>query len=182
MAVGTEGHNLPELFDAVEEIFLPFATKAMALSLAHLQGIVSPYPAQPDRGRGKHFNTYVRGVGFYPRSAFIQDDNEAGGYRVKKRTKKTSIRFTSQQMDKRYVHIVRPIGSGVEGVLLNMAIYSGYVIGSKNGAETPHQAPYHAETGWPNKDDSLAQAMPFINDQCEAAIDQTMARIAAGAK
>lgn len=88
--------------------------------------------------------------------------------------------MTSQQMDKRYQQHVVATSRGVEGILLNTATYSGWVIGSKDKSEIPHQVAWHTTTGWPNKDDTLTAAIPFINAQCESAVDALMAKIAGG--
>lgn len=175
--VDKESGGIPDALSAVDELFLPYAAKAILVSLSALEQAVSPYPAQPARDRGKSFNTYVRGVGFYPRSAFIAAAQEPGGYRVKRR-KKAQIRHTSEQMDKRYVTVVVQTSKGVEGTLKNTASYSGWVIGSKDAGTIPHQMAYHTETGWPNKDDTLEATIPFINEQCEKAIDAMLQNIA----
>jgi hypothetical protein len=175
------GKKLPGLLAGVERLFIPFASRAIALSLNRLLSLISPYPPQPPRNRGKKLNTYVRGVGFYPRSAFVADSEQPGGYRVK-RAKKATIRYTSEQMDKRYVQKVKATGNGVEGTLQNTASYSGWVIGSKDANEVPHQQPYHTETGWPNKDDTLEAVMPFINEQRDKAVNELMSYISNGGK
>lgn len=175
------GKKLPKLLDGIDRLFIPYATKAIAISLNYLKGLISPYPPQPPRNRGGRINTYVRGVGFYPRSAFVSDSSEPGGYRVK-RAKKSTIRYTSEQMDKRYAQVVKSTETGAEGTLKNTASYSGWVIGSKDNNEIPHQLPYHTITGWPNKDDTLNAAMPFIDAQRDKAIDQMMQAIMEGSK
>lgn len=177
--VGSNANKLPELLNGLDKFFVPFASKAVATSLEYLKALISPYPPQPARDRSGSFNTYVRGVGFLPRSAFSADASEPGGYKVK-RKKTTVIRATSEQMDKRYRTLVGVSPRGVTGILRNEASYSGWVIGSKNQTETPHQVPYHTETGWPNKDDTFEQAKPFIDNQCEQAINDMLASLTAG--
>lgn len=157
--------------DNAIQMFVVFASKAMAKSLVAIEEAISPYPPQPDRMRSGHLNTYVRGRGQYPARAFIADTTEPGGFKVK-RVRKASIRFTSQQMDKRFRRYIVPTSHEITGFLLNTASYSGYVIGSKT--EDPRQVSFHAETGWMNKEDALEQAKPAINGYVEEAISDFM--------
>jgi len=159
------------LTNAIQQ-FKILASEAMVKSLEAVEEIVSPYPPQPDRMRSGHLNTYVRGQGSYPKSAFVPDATEPGGFAMKKRVPRSSIRMTSQQMDKRYKKTVVQMDETVEGSLYNTATYSGYVIGSKT--EKPRQQPFHALTGWPNKDDSFEQALPQIHKYVERAIDKLL--------
>lgn len=159
------------LTNAIQQ-FKILASEAMAKSLEAVEEAVSPYPPQPDRMRSGHLNTYVRGQGSYPRNAFIPDATEPGGFAMKKRVPRSSIRMTSQQMDKRYRKSVVLMDDIVAGSLWNSATYSGYVIGSKTNK--PRQQSFHAETGWPNKEDSFEQALPQINGYIEKAIDKLL--------
>jgi hypothetical protein len=163
--------KLEKAMDNAIQMFVVFASKAMAKSLVAIEEAISPYPPQPDRMRSGHLNTYVRGQGQYPRSAFVADKQEPGGFRTKV-VPRASIRFTSQQMDKRFKKEVKPSSSEIIGKLENTASYSGYVIGSKT--EDPKQASFHAETGWMNKEDALEQAKPAINGYVEEAISDFM--------
>lgn len=174
--VGGGQSQLPDLLNGVDRLFVPLASKAVAASLSHIEELQAPYPPQPPRDRGSSFNTYVRGVGFYPRSAFKADPESPGGYKTKRKTKKLAgeIRYTSEQMDKRYVQRVRALANAVEGVLRNEASYSGYVIGDE-------QTAYHKADGWPYKEDVLTAAQPFIDAQADAAIQALMDQLA-GAK
>jgi hypothetical protein len=146
----------------------------MAESLQALYEEQSPYPPQPDRMRSGHLNTYVRGQGNYPASAFVADKSEPGGFRTK-RVSKGQIKLTSQQMDKKYKQKVTTSSSEVIGELRNDATYSGYVIGHKT--EDPHQVSFHATTGWPNADDSVATAIPAINASVEKAINDFLKQL-----
>lgn len=168
--------SLEDALNKLDQLFVPFASKAISESLGALESTISPYPPQPARNRSKRFNTYVRGVGFYPRSAFTADSKEPGGFKVK-RKKGMTIRMTSQQMDKRYKQVVKVNPDGVEGHLLNTATYSGFVIGHKDEQAPYHQAPYHKETGWPNQDDVLTQVTPFIDGKRDEAIDSLIKAI-----
>lgn len=151
--------------EGAERAFIPIVTKAMTISLTAIYEQISPYPPQPNRMRSGKLNTYVRGQGFYPRSAFIPDASEPGGFRTKK-TKKAQIRLVSQQMDKKWRMNVINTGEEVTGILRNEATYSGYVSGGKD-----EQMPFHAETGWPNKDDSIEAAMPIIEESVDSAVN-----------
>lgn len=130
--------------------------QAMSLTLNALQKVVEVYPPQPDRMRSGRFNTYVRGVGHYPLSSFIPDKDTPGGYKVK-RTRKSKIRMTSEQMNKRFVQTVTTNNVHVLGTLKNEASYSGWVLGTEDQGEVPHQVPWHAETGWVSEETGTSQ-------------------------
>ena len=172
MTISTpDSGKLEKAIDNALQMFVAFASKAMAKSLVAIEEVISPYPPQPDRMRSGHLNTYVRGRGRYPASAFVADKSEPGGFKTK-RVRRASIRFTSQQMDKRFRRYIVPSKNEITGYLLNTASYSGYVIGSK--FEKPGQTSFHAETGWQNKEDALEQAKPQINMYVEEAIGDLM--------
>lgn len=168
--------ELIKALEGAEEAFMPIASQTMAIALTAVYEQIAPYPPQPDRKRSGHLNRYVRGQGLYPRSAFVADSSEPGGYRTKK-VKKTAIKLTSEQMDKSWRLLVTNDGSEIVGRLFNMASYSGWVSGPKEG--DPHQVPWHTETGWPNADDSVEAAMPMIEEAMNTAIDQFIERLAA---
>lgn len=159
--------ELASALEGADRLFMPLASKAMAISLTAIESIIAPYPPQPARDRAAHFNTYVRGQGNYPKSAFVADSSEPGGYRTK-RVPKASIRLTSQQMDKRFSKSVKVKENILQGELRNEATYSGYVIGPVEG--DPHQVSFHAQTGWVNADDAIAQATPDIVESLNTAI------------
>lgn len=167
--------ELIRALDKADSLFLPLASEAMAISLTAIEEEIAPYPPQPPRNRSKHFNTYVRGQGFYPRSSFVADKTEPGGYRIKK-TPRGKIRLVSQQMDKKFKSNVKFTGNAITGELKNEAGYSGYVIGSKT--EDPKQTDFHAATGWQNKEDAIAAATPKIIQSLNTAIDKFLARLA----
>lgn len=137
------------------------AVRAIGLSLAEIQRRLAPYPPQPSRTRAKTFNTYVRGIGRFPRSAFTE--RPGGGFKISRRKARGRIRYTSQQMNRRFEIEVKAVGQGVEGELRDNATYSGWVLGTTDQSADPHQVLYHAETGWTSKDDAIEQAMPTIN-------------------
>lgn len=166
--------ELIKALDGAEEAFMPIASSTMTLCLAAIYEQIAPYPPQPDRMRSGHLNRYVRGQGLYPRSAFVEDSSEPGGYATKK-TKKTAIKLTSEQMDKSWRLLVTNDGSEIVGRLHNTASYSGWVSGPKEG--DPHQVGFHGETGWPNADDSVEAAMPMIETAMNKAIDQFIERL-----
>lgn len=161
-----------------EELFLPLASRAMVQSLTAIYEEISPYPPQPDRMRSGHLNTYVRGEGRYPASAFKPDAAQPGGFKTK-RVKSTQIKRTSQQMDRRWRMKVVTTARKITGILWNTASYSGYVSGPKNG--DPHQVSFHTKTGWPNKDDAIAAATPLIMQSLNTAVDQFIGKLKGGA-
>ena len=153
--------------DHADELFAPYASKAIAVSLTAIEERSSTYPPQPDRMRSGHLNTYVRGVGTYPKSAFVPDTKQPGGYAIKKRYS-GSIKFTSQDMKSRFKHEAKTSGNVVTGELRNDATYSGYVIGSVT--DDPKQADFHAETGWVSKEEAVALAQPEIEKAYRQAV------------
>lgn len=150
--------------DAVSRIqttAAPLAVKTIGLALAEIQRRIAPYPPQPSRTRSRHFNTYVRGIGRFPRAAFTEQSG--GGFKISRRKARGGIRYTSQQMNRRFEIEVKAVDQAVEGELRNNASYSGYVLGTKDQNVDPHQVIYHAATGWVNRDDAIEQAMPAID-------------------
>lgn len=183
--------GLDEMAQAIRqatEISLPLAENAIAAGLIAIREQLAPYPPQPDRDRAKPpgvkspYNTYVRGIGHFPKSAFVSvngkwERKKKGAY--KPGPKGGKVRRTSQQMDKKWrIELTRQSHS-VSGTLINDASYSGEVLGHKPGTASSDgvgtQAPYHAETGWHNMDDSIEAAAPAF----DAAIDQAITAILA---
>lgn len=171
--------NLVRALERAKELFEPLASKAITVSLVAIQEEIAPYPPQPDRMRSGRLNRYVRGQGIYPKSAFVPDAREPGGYRVK-RTPKSKIKLTSQRMSTKFRTSVaeQSGGEGLIGALTNEATYSGYVIGWEMG--DPHQAKYHAETGWVSADKALEAARPKIQQALEEAVDKFLTKLAKG--
>jgi len=157
--------KLEEILAKADSLFVPFASKSILEAEVVVKEIWGEYPPQPPRDRAKTFNTYVRGRGNYPKSAFVAAKNEPGGYKTKK-VKAGTVKLTSQQMHTRFKTEV----NGMEGTLLNTASYSGYVIG--NESEDPKQVGYHAATGWASTEKSIAEAMPQIEQIAQDAADK----------
>lgn len=139
----------------------PLLTEAMGRNLLHLQSILAQIPAQPPRDRAKTFNTYVRNVGRLPKSSFF---TSKGVLRKTITTKNAKIARTSEQSSKRWHTSVEAIDGNVIGTLENTASYSGWVWGTKDTSKDPHQVSQHAETGWANADDAVAEAMTQIDE------------------
>jgi hypothetical protein len=159
--------NLAKGLARADELFAPFASKAIAISLTAIEAQDAPYPPQPDRNRAKTFNTYVRGQGNYPKSAFVADTKEPGGFAIKAKMA-GKVRMTSQDMKSKFKTAVKTSGGTVQGELTNSATYSGYVLGSKE--QDPKQASFHAETGWVSKEDAIEAAIPEIESAYEQAV------------
>ena len=166
--------KLEEALNSVQALFKPYASKGIARSIAAISSVIEPYPPQPDRMRSGRLNTYVRGQGRYPKSAFIPDARQPGGFAIKKGAR--AIKLTSQQMDKKYRQKVTVTDESVVGLLTNEATYSGWVVGPKEG--DPHQVSFHAETGWVNADDAVDQAKPRIMSYISEAVDNFIATLA----
>jgi hypothetical protein len=177
MTIEVSLSGFDELADALgnaQELFIPLASKAMAISLEAIYEKISPYPPQPDRMRSGHLNTYVRGVGNYPASAFVQNKKEPGGFATKK-VKVGQIRMTSQQMSKRFKESVSVNSDELEGELSNEASYWPYVIGPVQG--DPHQVEFHEKTGWINSDQAVIDATPQIEKAIDEAINIFLNRL-----
>ena len=168
--------ELEKALGNANELFKPLASKAMSISLQAIKAEIAPYPPQPDRMRSGSLNTYVRGQGRYPKSAFIPDSGEPGGFRTKKGSQ--AVKLTSQQMNKKFRRKVKVRKAWVEGELRNDATYSGYVIGPESG--DPHQVDFHAQTGWTNADDAIEQARPIIDNSIDFAVNALIEKLAGG--
>ena len=163
-----------------DNLFLPLLSRAVGISLEAVKEAIQPTPAQPSRTRSKHFNTYVRNIGSFPKSAFVPSAGTPGGFKVmgkNKLVKAGKVRMTSQQMDKRFQMSVTTNGSGVEGNLHNYATYSGWVLGPLGGG-TPHQVEAHSMTGWVNTDQAIQEAMPKVRGAIQLALVQLTKQIA----
>ena len=163
--ISTDFEKFKEGLRNAEKLIQPLLTIAMGKALTAVKGEDAPYPPQPDRDRAKSFNTYVRGVGSYPKSAFVEAPKEPGGYKIRTGVKRGQIKFTSQQMGSRFTEKVTQKENAVVGNLHNSATYSGYVIGSDD-----EQVKFHAETGWVSTDDAIDRAMPTIEKVVDDAI------------
>lgn len=183
--------DLTELARAIREarsISLPLAENAIAVGLTAIRVRLAPYPPQPDRDRAKPpgvkspYNTYVRGIGHFPKSSFTQvnglwERKQKNAYRPGPKGGK--VRRTSEQLDKKWRIELRSQGDSASGTLTNDASYSGSVIGHRSGADASDgvgtQEPYHDQTGWENMDDAIEQARP----EFDAAVDQAINAIIA---
>lgn len=166
--------ELARVLDSADALFAPLASKAIATSLVAIEEEIAPYPPQPSRTRAKTFNTYVRGQGQYPKSAFVPDTNEPGGFRTKK-VSRGKIRMTSQNMAGKWKQSVKTSQNAVLGTLWNEATYSGYVSGHKD--DKPKQVAFHAQTGWVSTDDAIEQAMPGIEKTMNSVISDFLDKI-----
>jgi hypothetical protein len=164
-----------DVLAGVKSLFIAPASKAIAKGLEAIQEVSEVYPPQPSRDRAKTFNTYVRGIGEFPRSAFTENSKAPGGYSLNKKVR-GNIRYTSQQLGKKFKQKVEPGEDSVEGSLTNAADYSGYVIGWKS--DDPKQVSYHAETGWHSADEALEKAKPVIEKAVDEAIDDVLRKLA----
>ncbi len=169
-----------EGLEQAEQMFVPIASQMIGLALGVIYQEISPYPPEPPRDRSRHFNTYVRGKGRYPRSAFVASPGSSSGYKVLRLTKRQrgQVKLTSQQMNQKFKMSVQASTQHVMGELRNDADYSGWVIGPENHAETPHQTKFHAQTGWVSKDQAIAQTAPEIERLGQEAVNQLVKLIA----
>jgi hypothetical protein len=159
--------RLKALLANADTLFMPFASRASLDIADGIKSIISVYPPQPARDRAKTFNTYVRGKGRYPKSAFVKNPREPGGYATK-RVNKGQIKMTSQRMDASFEENVTQGSDFVKVNLSNRASYSGFVIGFENGS--PHQQPFHKETGWASTEDAVGVAMGEVSGIMEGAL------------
>jgi hypothetical protein len=114
--------------------------RAARQGLQSLEGVLKPYPPQPPRDRAKTFNTYVRGIGRFPKSAFVGAQRKGRGA-YKPGPRGGQVRRTSEQLGKRWQSRVYPQAVGITAMLSNPVSYAQYVQGEK-------QPYYHLQTGW----------------------------------
>lgn len=177
-AVITTGlDEIQEALGQVRQVAAPLVKNAVRLALEAVREQMAPYPPQPDRDRARPengpspYNTYVRGIGNFPRSAFTR--NRQGLWVRKKKgayepgPKGGTVRRTSEELSKRWMMWVTDDGDAISGTLVNTASYSGLVMGHHPGAsagdDIPDQAPYHAATGWVSVDDAIPAAQQTID-------------------
>jgi hypothetical protein len=164
-----------DVLAGVNSLFIAPASKAIGIGVEAVKEFAGVYPPQPSRTRAKSFNTYVRGVGQYPRSAFMEAP-VAGGYKVKKKFT-GNIRYTSQHLGEKFETKVVPSADKVEGMVRNNASYSGHVLGWHS--DDPKQAPYHAESGWHSADEDIEKVRPVLEKAMNEAIDEVLRKLAA---
>lgn len=145
--------QLDRVTGAAPAIFAP----AMEQSTLDMLSILKPYPPQPARDRAKTFNTYVRGVGRLPRSAF------AGGKRIK--TKGVRVSQPSEKMGQQWQSRVEIQGDSVVGLITNSASYSNVVQGDE-------QPGFHAATGWVTDEQAYERAEAQILANFNQALDR----------
>jgi hypothetical protein len=128
--------------------------QAMRQGLQLLQGDLQPYPAQPSRTRAKTFNTWQRGEGQLPRSAFGLTKT---GYRASPKGKRTNRRVyrKSEIMGKQWFSRTVRAGGGWRGIYGNTASYAEYVQGKQQPA-------FHAQTGWVTVEQAEKKERPRI--------------------
>lgn len=182
--------DFSEALRQVTEVVAPLGTQLVQKCLERLQEVMSPYPPQPDRDRANPgdrpspYNTYVRGIGHLPRSAFKQGENgitiNRRGMRNARRQGK--IRYTSQQMDKRWSMRVSSTDSGADGTLVNKASYSGSVMGHTTGGGDgiPQQASFHTATGWTSIDEGLEQMNQTLEVESNRITDEILNLLGSG--
>lgn len=183
-AAAEDLHQLAHTMHEAAQVARPLGERAVAAGLTAILRRMEPYPPQPDRDRSRPpdgpspYNTYVRGIGHFPRSSFAQVDGKwerkkKGAYKLGPKGGK--VWRTSEQLRKKWRLTVDLQGDTVHGTLENEASYSGEVEGHKAGADAGDgiamQAPYHALTGWPNVDDAIEQARPEFDQAVDEAIE-----------
>lgn len=163
MALNDDADKFAAELAKASETALPIAARAIGQSLLAIQGEIARVPPQPSRTRAKTFNTWVREIGRLPKASFEQVDGEWQRKRKGAYSSKKWLSLKSQMMAKKWRTQVTQNPSDVTGELRNDARYSGFVVGTKNQGKDPHQVPFHAQTGWPNADDSVRLAQPAID-------------------
>lgn len=175
--------ELERAFDRVPELAASIVERQFGVSLQALESVMSVYPAQPARDRAKTFNTYVRGIGRFPKSSF-RKDKKAGWVRKKSNAYKPgprggTVKRTSERMDIKFRITVRRLEEGgVEGELRNDASYSGWPLGPKDPEQNPHQVVFHAATGWVSIDTGFDQIMPDLEAGLETATEEVLKLLA----
>lgn len=168
-----EIQGFDELIQALQrtpEIAKPFMVRAMQQSVALIVGILRPYPPQPPRDRAGSLNTYVRGIGFFPRASFEGGERKKrGAYEAGSRGGK--VRRVSERLGEKWTWKVEEADGGLVGIVGNLASYSEIVQGRK-------QPTFHRRTGWTTVDEAVIQAEPQIVQRFEQARDETVEALA----
>lgn len=166
--VNTEGlDRLIQDFDKIKDEIVPALSQAAETSLLLVEGSLKEYPPQPSRIRSAHFNTYVRGVGSYPRSAFTKKSGKLSTKRAEKATKRGKVRMTSQKLGAHWKHKIETNEQGVVGYIGNEVTYASFVQGDS-------QTGFHAETGWLTDDEAIEDETGHITDHFNDAIDKLL--------
>ena len=160
--------GLDEFVAAIQrspETAVPILETALERALLLVEGVVKQYPPQPARDRAKTFNTYVRGRGHYPLSAFNR------GGKLKRGAKRDpTIRLTSERLGTKWTHQVDFDEAGAVGEIGNTASYADEVQGEG-------QADFHAETGWPTLPAAMDQQEQNIYDILELALNEILKKL-----
>lgn len=153
--------GLEELLQALEETperAKPILKEKMGVSLKLIEDEVKDYPPEPSRTRAKTFNTYERGFGHYPKSAFVGGVPNAKAKRAARKAGKA--RQTSERLGTKWTSEVEITNEAVVGVMGNTASYADEVQGERQPA-------FHALTGWITIDQGMEQAEAGIYAQFE---------------
>lgn len=156
---------------------LQIAAPIVYRALARIQELLSVVPPEPARDRAKHFNTYVRNIGRFPKAAFAQTAEGLWQRKRKGAYDQGQVRYTSQQSSKRWGIYVTDTPASVVGTLRNDATYSGWVFGPKDESLDPHQVKWHTETGWVSQDDALSGASSEIDAMLQEATQQIISNL-----
>lgn len=154
--------TLDRVADTTPQMFVG----AMTQSLFDMKSALEPYPPQPARDRAKTFNTYVRGIGRLPKSAFV---TKSGATRKKIATKGAAR--TSQRLGSRWSHRVDISDNTVTGTIENTATYAVF-------AQGKYQPGYHAETGWVTDEEAYRQQEAQIMRNFNEALDKVVEEMA----
>jgi len=180
------------------QIALPLVRDAMLKSVLSVEGILKTYPPateanRPGRWRevkNKH-SVSLRPVGYYERrkgwwypvmrkATLGPKPKKSGRAMTARRARKEyglsgsggvagyKLVRSSEDLGKHWTHEVSVAGSGVIGVVGNMASYAMPVQGPR-----AVQAKRMKAIGWPNVDDALDRAMPSI----EAAFGEAVGKL-----
>jgi len=158
--------GLEDLLKALDEApqkAKPIMERAMGRSLELVEGVVKEYPPQPARTRARTFNTYERGFGHYPKSAFVGGTINAKGKRAARKAGK--VRMTSERLGTKWTSEVEITDDQVLGVIGNTASYAREVQGD-------YQTKFHAATGWVTLDQGIEQVEEDIYATFEEGADE----------
>lgn len=146
------------------------ARQALYKNALVAQRSLATYPPQPSRTRAQTFNTYVRGVGSFPKSAF---NTATGKTRPGARKGRYgAVRYTSQRLGTQW-YVAHGIDRNEASVVIgNRATYAPFVQARDGvgGNAKLHQQLYHRATGWLTLEDALERQMPQIKADIRAAI------------
>ena len=175
----SEFKELPEIFERMGEVAMPYAETAMQLSVDAVVGVVAEYPPSTEANEPGRMSLkthqpmgyYERGAGWwYPvkrvKTLGPQRGTAHGAKGPKNKAQRElfesmavagyKLRMTSERLMAQWTTRVNRVDDGLDGIIGNRASYKDYVNGML-------QARIHAARGWKRIDAAIAEVEPDID-------------------